>query len=218
MKMACTNKCCCAFENAFDADYAEGDLKDYLKNGPAKSTSMLLRAVQAQTDVRGATVLDIGGGVGAVQLELLNAGAQSAFDVDGSAAYIAVARREAERRGYADRTGFLHGDFTQVADQVEAADIVTLDRVICCYPDMHSLVDAAAQRTRRVLGLVWPREAWWAHAGVAVFNLVERFSKYPLIQTLHAQGDVDAVAGANGLVMKQAQNTGLWQVRVYARS
>jgi magnesium-protoporphyrin O-methyltransferase len=216
--MACTNKCCAAFEDAFDADYAEGDLKDYLKNGPSKSTSTLLRAVQSLIDVRDATVLDIGGGVGAVQLALLHAGAGSAFDVDGSPAYIAVAKREAARQGYADRTSFLHGDFTQVADQVHSADIVTLDRVICCYPDMHALVGAAAQKTRKVLGLVWPREAWWVHAGFALFNLFERFSKYPLIQTLHAQRDVDAVASAHGLVMKHAQNAGLWQVRVYARS
>jgi magnesium-protoporphyrin O-methyltransferase len=216
--MACTNKCCCAFENAFDAEYAEGDLEDYLKNGPAQSTQALLRAVQSLAGVRGATVLDIGGGAGAVQLELLKAGAQSTFDVDGSQAYLAVAKREAARQGYADRTGYLHGDFTQVADQVEPADIVTLDRVICCYPNMRSLVDAAAQKAQRVLGLVWPREAWWMHVGVAAFNLFERFGKYPLIQTLHAQRDVDAVAGAHGLVMKHAQNVGLWQVRVYARS
>lgn len=216
--MACTNKCCCAFEDAFNAEYAEGDLKDYLRKGPAKSTQALLSAIQSLTDVRDATVLDIGGGVGAVQLELLKAGASSAFDVDGSQAYIAVAKREAARQGYAGRTGYLHGDFTQVADDVEAADIVTLDRVICCYPDMHALVNAAAQKARRVLGLVWPREAWWAHAGVAVFNIFERFSKYPLIQTLHAQRDVDAVAGAHGFAMKRAQNAGVWQVRVYARS
>jgi magnesium-protoporphyrin O-methyltransferase len=216
--MSCTNKCCCAFENAFDADYAEGDLKDYLKNGPAKSTQVLLSAVQTLTQVQDATVLDIGGGVGAVQLELLKAGARSTFDVDGSPAYLAAAKREAERQGYAHRTGFLHGDFTQVADQVEAADIVTLDRVICCYPDMHALVDAAAQKTRRVLGLVWPRQAWWVHAGFALFNVFERMSKYPLIQTLHPQRDVDSVAGARGLRMKHAQNTGLWQVRVYARN
>lgn len=216
--MACTNKCCCAFEDAFDAEYAEGDLADYLKNGPAKSTQALLRAVQSITDVRDATVLDIGGGVGTVQLELLNAGARSTFDVDGSPAYITVAKREAERQGYAAHTDYLYGDFTQVADQVTSADIVTLDRVICCYPDMRSLVDAAARKTQRVLGLVWPREAWWMHAGVAVFNLFERFSKYPLIQTLHAQRDVDAVAGAHGLAMKHAQNIGLWQVRVYAHN
>lgn len=216
--MTCTNKWCCAFENAFDAGCAEGDLKGYFKNGPAKSTSALLRAIQSLTDVRDATVLDIGGGVGAVQLELLKAGARSTFDVDGSPAYIAVAKREAERQGYANRTGYLHGDFTQVADEVEIADIVTLDRVICCYPDMRSLVDAAARKTQRVLGLVWPREAWWTHAGVAVFNCFERFSKYPLIQTLHAQQDVDAVTGTHGLAMKHAQNAGFWQVRVYARS
>lgn len=215
--MPCTKNCCCAFENAFDADYVEGDLKDYLRHGPAKTTQALLRAVQDLTDVRNSTVLDIGGGVGSVQLELLKAGASSTFDVDGSQAYLTVAKREAERQGYADRAGYLHGDFAQVADLVEAADIVTLDRVICCYPDMHALVNAAAQKTRLVLGLVWPREAWWVRAGFSMFNLYERFSKYPLYQTLHAQRDVDAVAGRHGFFMKRAQNVGFWQVRVYAR-
>ena len=71
--MPCTNKCCCAFENAFDANYVEGDLKDYRKHGPSKSTLALLRAVQSLIDARDATVLDIGGGVGAVQWELLKA-------------------------------------------------------------------------------------------------------------------------------------------------
>ena len=215
--MPCTNNCCCAFENAFDEDYVEGDLKDYQKHGPSKSTLALLRAVQSLTAVRDATVLDIGGGVGAVQLELLKAGARSTFDVDGSPAYIAAAKREFERLGFADRAGFLHGDFAQVANVVETADIVTLDRVICCYPDMHSLVNAAAQKTRKVMGLVWPREAWWTHAGIKVFNLFQRMSRYPLVQTLHAQPEVDAVAGAYGLVMKRTQNVGFWQVRVYAR-
>lgn len=210
--------CCCAFENAFDAGYAEGNLKSYHKDGPAKSTRALLSAIHSLNDVRGATVLDIGGGVGAVQLELLKAGAASAFDVDGSQAYIAVAKREAERQGFADRTSYLHGDFTQVVDQVAPADIVTLDRVICCYPDMRSLVGAAAQKARKLLGLVWPREAWWAHAGIAAFNFFTRFSRYPLIQTLHAQHDVDAVAGECGLALRHAQNAGIWQVRVYARS
>jgi len=75
--MPCTNNCCCAFENAFDEDYVEGDLKDYQKHGPSKSTLALLRAVQSLTAVRDATVLDIGGGVGAVQLELLKAGCKA---------------------------------------------------------------------------------------------------------------------------------------------
>ncbi|MGZ8690915.1 MAG: class I SAM-dependent methyltransferase, partial [Aeromicrobium sp.] len=45
------------------------------------------------------TVLDIGGGVGAVHHELLHSGAATAVDVDASRAYIAVAREEAERQG-----------------------------------------------------------------------------------------------------------------------
>lgn len=215
--MPCTCGCCNAFENAFDAKYAHGDLADYRRNGPSKQTRALLESVTSLTNVRGATVLDIGGGVGAISHELLSAGAGFATDVDGSQAYIASAKEEAVRRNQFDRMQFKHGDFVAIADEIDAADIVTLDRVICCYPDMPSLVNAAAAHARRVLALVWPREAWWAHAGIAVFNLAERFSRYPLIQTLHDFRAVDGVVAGHGLSVKHARNVGFWQLRVYAR-
>ena len=113
------------------------------------------------TDYRGATLLDIGGGVGVAQLDLLSAGLRSATDVDASSAYLDVAREEAQRRGYSERVSYRHGDLVALAPEIEPADIVTLDRVICCYHDMPALVRASAAKARRLYGLVYPHDAWW---------------------------------------------------------
>ncbi len=214
----CTASCCRAFEGVFNASYAEDDLEDYRKNGPAKATRLLLQAIQDATPVAGVTLLDIGGGVGAVHHELLKAGAHSAVDVDGSSAFLDAARREAERQGHADRVSYLHGDFVSLADAIAPADIVTLDRVICCYPDMPRLVSAAAARARRVLGLVFPRDMWWVRAGVWVVNLFERLRRDPLLFYAHRTVAVDAMIERHGLRSQFARNVGLiWQVRVYVR-
>ncbi len=214
----CAGSNCRAFESVFNASYAEDDLEDYRKHGPARATRMLLQAIQDATPVAGATLLDIGGGVGAAHHELLKAGARSAVDVDGSSAFLAAARREAERLGHADRVTYLHGDFVALAGEVAPADIVTLDRVICCYPDMPELVGAAAERAQRVLGLVFPRDAWWTRAGVWCVNLFERLRRDSLLFYVHRVAEVDAAVGRSGLSLRFHRRVGiLWQVRLYVR-
>ena len=111
----------------------------------------LIEALRAG-GIDGQTVLDVGGGVGAVHHALLRSGAASAVDVDASRAYVATARAEAERQGHADRVRYLTGDFVALADDVGPADLVALDRVICCYPDMAALVGRSAALARRRYG------------------------------------------------------------------
>lgn len=214
----CAGSGCRAYERTFDAAYAEDDLRDYRRHGPAATTRALLRAIQDAAPVAGATLLDIGGGVGAAHHELLKAGVRSAVDVDASSAFIARARQEAERLGHADRVTYLHGDFIALADAVPPADIVTLDRVICCYPDMPGLVGAAAARARRVLGLVCPRDAWWTRAGVRLINAFERLRRDALLFHVHRIAEVDAVAARAGLRLRFQQDADwVWHVRVYVR-
>ena len=117
---------------------------------------MLLDAIRAE-GVDGASLLDVGGGVGVVQHELLAAGVSSAVSVDASSAYLAVAKEEAERRGHADRLEQHHGNFVDVAPQIGQADIVTLDKVICCYHDVEQLVRLSSAKAKRVYAVVYPR-------------------------------------------------------------
>jgi len=167
--------------------------------------------------VDGATLLDIGGGVGAIQHELLGAGATRATGADAATDYLEVARQEAERQGHADRVAFHHGDFVAIADQLDTADIVTLDRVICCYPDVKALVRTSVGKARRLYGVVYPRDVWWTKLGSRFLNLFLWASRNPFRVFVHSSRDVDALVREAGLERRLTRLTPNWQIVLYSR-
>jgi magnesium-protoporphyrin O-methyltransferase len=167
--------------------------------------------------ISGASLLDIGGGVGIVELELLKAGAASAVDVDASRPYLAVAESEAADRGFGDRTAYRHGDFVAIADEVEPADVVTLDRVICCYHDARSLVSRSASHARRLYGLVYPVDRWWTRCGIWIMNLVTRLQRSEYRAYVHSAALVDRLIREAGLELRYHHAGKVWQTAVYAR-
>ena len=209
---------CCKpdYDVHFDAESARKDLLSYRADGPDGSTQRLLN-VLIEKGVTGASLLDIGGGVGVVQLELLAAGASRSLDVDASGPYLAVAESEAADRGFADRTAYRHGDFVELADEIEPADVVTLDRVICCYPDVHSLVSLSAQRAQRLYGLVYPVDRWWTRAVGRVLNLLDWLGRSDYRMHVHPQALVDRLVREAGLEPRYHHAGMIWQTAVYAR-
>lgn len=210
--------CCCGvdYDALFDDKMASRDLADYRRKGVTGQTRRLVQAVKA-TGVEGATLLDIGGGIGAIQLELLAAGASRSTDVDASRAFIATARAEAERRGFGQRTAYHHGDFVALAAEVPPAEVVTLDRVVCCYADMPALVTASAEHARRLYGLIYPVDRWWIRAGATVGNLALRLFRQSFRFHVHRTGAVDALVRAMGFERRLAERGLLWQVALYRR-
>jgi magnesium-protoporphyrin O-methyltransferase len=195
---------------------ARHDLRRYRRSGPRKTTRMLLEALERE-GVAGATLLDIGGGVGAISNGLLVEGAATATVVDASPAYLQAAREEAERQGHRDRITYRQGDFVEVAADVPSADVVTLDRVICCYDDVDALVSASASRARQLYGLVYPRGSWWDRLGVGVANIACRVRRSPFRSFVHDPAWVDSLIREHGLVRRSFSLTVFWQVVVYAR-
>ena len=165
----------------------------------------------------GDSLLDIGGGVGTIHHVLLDDGVAGATHLDASRGYLDVAREEAAKRGHADRVRFLFGDFIAVAESLPAADIVTLDRVICCYPDMETMVLRAAEKTRRVLGAVYPRETWWVKVGIAVENTMSRIRKSAFRVYLHSPVAIEKRFEESGLKRVSRQRTAIWEVAVFER-
>lgn len=207
---------CQGIEIEFDAKRAAKELESYRRQGPGRTTRMLIDALKAE-GLSSMTLLDVGGGVGAIQHELLSAGLSSVTNVDASRAYIEAAREEAGRQGHTDRISFQCGDFVDLAPDIPPADIVTLDRVICCYPDMQALVGLSSARARKYYGAVYPRDTWWLKIGFAVIDLFLRIRRDPFRIFLHPTEAVDAVVRRNGLVQRFYRKTALWQVVVYAR-
>jgi magnesium-protoporphyrin O-methyltransferase len=167
--------------------------------------------------VDGCAVLDIGGGVGAVHHELLRLGAATAVDVDASRAYISAAHEEAERQGHGDRVEYLTGDFVTLADRVQPADLVALDRVICCYGDMAELVGRSATLARQRYGLVYPRDTWLGRLGTMLMNAWFRVVRSPFRIYIHRTTDVEGILAAHGLVKRMHRTTTVWQLEIYER-
>lgn len=213
--MSCCHHCRDA-ESYFDRRDAQRRLARYRRRGPEGTTKLLIEALRPAVTAD-ATILDIGGGVGVVHHELLAAGAASAVDIDASSAYLSAARDESARRGHGERVSYRHGDFVALAPSVAPADIVALDRVICCYPDMPALVGAAATRAKRVIGLVYPRDTWWVRAGLRVVNLGFAIARSAFRVFCHPTAAVDAELRRAGLTQQLRLTSGPWQVVVYSR-
>ena len=162
-------------------------------------------------------MLDVGAGVGAVHLSLLESGAAAAVDVDASSAYVGAARDEAARRGVSDRVRHEVGDFVALAPSVGEADLVVLDRVVCCYGDMAALVSLSAERARRRYGLVYPRDAAWIRFGFRVANAVSRLFQSETRIYVHRTADVDGLVRAAGLSPAARRTNVFWQMVVYER-
>ena len=203
--------------NEFGEATAKRDLRAYRKNGPGTTTRWLIEGLEAG-GVEGLTVLDIGAGVGAVHHQLLADGAASAIDVDGSAAFVAAARTEATVRGTIERIRYEVGDFVDLAPEIEDSDLVALDRVICCYPDMVSLVRLSVAHARRRYGLVYPRDTWWIRLGARVLNTVSRLFRQQTTAYVHRTAEVDAIVRDAGFVSRLSRSGMFWQVAVYERT
>lgn len=209
---------CCSvdYDVHFDADEARRDLLAYRENGAEGTTKRLIDVLVAE-GIDGASLLDIGGGVGVVQLELLKAGIATSMDVDASRPFLQVAEAEAEELGFKGRTAYRYGDFVALADEVEAADVVTLDRVICCYPDVHSLVSSSARHARRLYALVYPVDRWWIRSMGRVMNFFTMLSRSDYRMYVHSQALVDRLIRDAGLEPHYRHAGVMWQTVIYAR-
>ena len=211
---------CAGIEQVFNDAEAKRQLRRLNRRGPVRTTRLLIdaigRALEA-TGVRDATLLDIGAGIGAIHHELLDGPVARATHVDGSSAHISVARAEVQRRGHSDRVEFKQGDFVEMATDVPATDVVTLDRVICCYPDMELLVSRSAQKAGRLYGAVYPRQVAWMRVGIWAINLIQRVKGSAFRVFLHAPARIDAVLRTAGLERVMRRQTLGWEVAVYSR-
>lgn len=209
---------CCSvdYDVHFDAEDARHDLLVYRRDGAEGSTRRLIDVLLTE-GIEGASLLDIGGGVGIVQLELLKAGIATSMDVDASGPYLQVAEAEAAERGFKDRTAYRHGDFVGLADEVEAADVVTLDRVICCYRDVRALVSSSARHARRLYALVYPVDRWWTRSVGRVMNFFTMLSRSDYRMHVHSEALVDRLIRDEGLQPRYRHAGMVWQTVVYAR-
>ena len=211
----CCAGTCGAIATQFDTARAEGDLRQYNANQLNPTTRLLRDAVVRAGG--GRTLLDVGAGIGAATLELLAAGFSTAITVDASPAFVAVARREVEARGLASRVTILEGDFASSAEALPAADVVVMDRVVCCYPEYAPLLEQALQHSDHLFGYAYPRDRWYVRLAMAWENACRALKRNPFRAFVHSASTMEAIIHAHGFVRASRTGTLAWCVDVYHR-
>jgi Methyltransferase domain len=162
---------CCdpsGYRHFFNEREARDDLRRYEKKGLDTMARRIVDYV-ASRGLVGRSVLEVGGGIGALHVELLKAGAVHAVNVELSNGYERVAAELLEREGLEDRVVRRLGDFTELAEGLHADDVV-MNRVVCCYPDMERLMDAALSSSRRFVAATFPRSSLVSRFVVGLVN------------------------------------------------
>jgi cyclopropane fatty-acyl-phospholipid synthase-like methyltransferase len=213
---SCCSSFCSANERKFGDAVARRDLARYRSKGLDNTTRLLRDAILEAGN--GRTVLDVGGGIGALSFELLAAGAERVTVVEASPAYMTAARDEARRRNVVDRLELVSGDFVSVAETVGQADVVALDRVVCCYPAYRHLLEAAVSRSRRLLAVSYPRDRWYVRAAVGIQNATRALLRNPFRGFVHPARAMEAVLAQHGFVCTRRRETLKWSADLYVRA
>ncbi len=211
---------CCdpvPYRRLFNTKQAERYLRRYRRSGVDKRAADAIGYLSRQ-GIAGATVLEVGGGVGGVVVELLENGAGSAVSIDLSTAYEPAAARLAEEHGFTDRIEHRIGDFVVEADDVASTDVVFLNRVVCCYPHMPAMVSAAATKADRFLALVYPRERWWSKLSVALGNAYLSARRCDFRAFVHPIDGIHSVVADAGLSPVHLTHDLNWETAVFARA
>jgi hypothetical protein len=211
---------CCrpprGYTSVFSKRAARRDAKRYRKGG-LDDTGEEMVAFLRERGVEGATVLEVGGGVGALQLELLKSGAARATNLELSPEYEDVAAELALEAGVSERVERHLGDLVADPGLTGEADAVLMHRVVCCYPDYDGLVGAASERSRRFLVMSFPRSRALIRLGMGAVNLAARLLRWEYRSWVHPPEAIVAAAERRGLTLVQESRGRIWQVAALER-
>ncbi|MBI4467857.1 MAG: methyltransferase [Acidobacteria bacterium] len=207
---------CAATASHFDRRRAQRDRSRYERHGPDPTTTLLLEELRPVTHP-GDTLLDVGGGIGVLGLELLRADLREAVLVEAAPHYLAVAQDLIAQAAQPSRFRAISGNFTQITPPL-AAEIVTLDRVVCCYPDFATLLGTAAASARRVLALSFPKDRWYVRLMIAVENLLRQVTGNLFRAFVHRPSAMAAVLSGAGWRRLGQRSTLAWSVERWGRT
>ena len=210
---------CCdprGYDEIFGDGFARHVAKRYRRRGLDRTASRMVDFL-ADDDVSGATVLEIGGGVGEIGLELLRRGAARATTLELSSAYDDEARRLAEEAGLADRVHRAVADIATSPDDVAPADLVVLHRVVCCYPDHERLLATAADHCRRRLAFSHPPRSLVSRGTLAVENATHRLRRRRFRAFVHPPEAMVGTVVGHGMRRVLFHPGWIWQVQGLTR-
>jgi hypothetical protein len=204
---------CCTttgYGTIFGTKTVERDARRYRRKGLTGTALWILRAL-TDDGVNERSVLEVGGGIGGLQIELLEAGASHATNVEIIDSYEATARSLIAEHGLEARVERHVADYAQHPEHIPAADIVIMHRVICCYPDPDALTAAACSRARDRIAITLPREAWWVRLAFWGMNAWLRLRRIAFRGYVHRHAQILEVATTHGFHASHHASGPVWE-------
>jgi hypothetical protein len=211
---------CCARhgqEELFGERFAKRAARRYRRKGPDPMARALARRASAR-GLEGTTVLEIGGGIGEVLLQLLAGGAREGEIVELVPAYEGEAAALAAEAGVGERASYRTADLVADPSARREADVVVLNKVVCCTPDGIELAGLAAGLAQRTLALSFPRGVWWARAAFAAANVVFRIRYRRFRIFVHPPEELRAAVERHGLELASTRDGPLFRIAAFERA
>ena len=209
---------CCqpAYAGIFSGRRARKNAKAYRKKGLDGQSAQIVAFLTSEA-LEGATILEVGGGVGAIQLELLKAGADRAVSVELSTEYEEAARELLAEADLEERVDRRVGDFVSMNGDLPVAHAVVLNKVICCYPDMPALLGAACEHARERVVITVPRERWALRLAMAAANQFFRLRRSAFRAFVHSKQRMIEEAAQRGFERAGERSGRIWDVILFER-
>lgn len=215
--MTCCNGPECPGTNKFFTRFSSKYAKRFRRKGLEKVQKHILEGI-GRIPVPSAEILDIGCGVGALHIALLRQGAARAIGVDAAEGMISQARAFAEEHGVQSKVRYVLGDFTRLDHECSPADITILDKVVCCYENVHDLLAKSMEKTRRVFALSMPRETMIVRWGFSLQIAVAKLFRASFTPYWHDWNHVRTSITSSGFRPVYENRTFLWNILVFERS
>jgi 16S rRNA G966 N2-methylase RsmD len=207
------NDCCdrTGYQTVFSDRFARRVARMYCRRGLDRTQRRLVTFL-TERGIEHAAVLEIGGGVGEIQIELLSRGARKATNLEISRNYEPEAAALLERFGMVDRVQRRFVDIATSPNAVEPADVVVLHRVVCCYPDYERLLSAAAGHAKRLLVYSHPPRNSLIRMIISCENLLHRLRGSDFRAFVHPPAAMIKTAEAQGMSVSYRHRGVSWHV------
>ncbi len=198
----------------FDERFARRDAARYRQRGLPARARLLLQLIESFIDVRGRRSLEGGAGAGGFTVELARRGVAHAHAVDAMPITMSYAARLAAEFGVAQQTHFQSADFADPKLELAPADIVILDRVVCCYPDWRALLDNATSRAQRVIALSYPADNRYSRLFTRAVNAAQSLLRRRFRLYVHPPAAMLALLAQHGFDRVQRRRYWTWELAV----
>lgn len=209
---------CCSADGAdkFFSKQAKRYAKKFRKKGLDKASQHIVEGL-TKLGVDSKSLLEIGCGVGGLHLTLLKQGAASAQGVEVSKGMLDAAKVIASDMGLAEKVSYHCGDFVELNGDLSQADIVVMDKVICCYADPIKLIKKSAFHTRSILAVSYPRKSLLAKVGFSVPSKMGELLRWSFHPYYHETALIEQTIEECGLNEVFSATTPIWQIRIYRK-